>query len=70
MEQFRSWESNIQMVKKFPTFYGTGSFITVFTRAPPLVRILLQMNPVHNLLTNSLKIRSNIILPSTSMSSE
>jgi hypothetical protein len=22
-----------QLVKKFPTFYGTGRFITVFTRA-------------------------------------
>jgi hypothetical protein len=34
MEQNPSWEAVIlQSVKKFPTCYGTGRFITVFTRA-------------------------------------
>jgi hypothetical protein len=36
-----------QLVKNFPTFCGTRSFIIVSTRAPPLVSILSQMNPVH-----------------------
>jgi hypothetical protein len=33
MEQCPYWEANTYSVKKFPTFYVTGSFITVFTRA-------------------------------------
>ena len=32
MEQSPSWEANLlQLVKKFPTFYGTLRFITAFT---------------------------------------
>jgi len=53
-----------QMVKKFPTFHGTQRFITVFTRAPPLVSILSEMNPVHTLLPYFPKIHCNIVLPS------
>jgi len=30
MEQ-NPWEANSHSVKKFPTFYGTWRFITVFT---------------------------------------
>jgi hypothetical protein len=29
------------------TFYGTKMFISVFTRAPPQVSIINQLNPVH-----------------------
>jgi hypothetical protein len=36
-----------QLVKKFPTFYGTRRFITTFTSAQPPVRILSQINLVH-----------------------
>jgi hypothetical protein len=40
-----SWEANSESVRKFPTFYGTRIFITVFIRARNLVNtfsILLQ----------------------------
>ena len=40
-------QTNFQLVKKFPTFYGTRRFITAFTRARPPVLILSQINPVH-----------------------
>jgi hypothetical protein len=33
MEQSPSWEANTHSVKKFPAFYGTWRFITVFTAA-------------------------------------
>jgi hypothetical protein len=34
MEQSPSWEANgLQLVKKFPAFYGTRRFITAFTSA-------------------------------------
>jgi hypothetical protein len=36
---------------KLPIFYGTRSFITVFTKSPPMDPILIQMNPVHTLLS-------------------
>jgi hypothetical protein len=42
----------------------------VFTRPPPLAPILSQMHPVHNFPHYFPKIHSNIILPSTTMSSE
>jgi len=51
-----------QLVKKFPAFYGTRSFITAFTRAR-------QMYPVQTLNCFP-KIHSNIILPSAPRSSE
>jgi hypothetical protein len=37
----------VQLLKNFPTFYGTRWFIAVVTRAPPLVPILSQINPIH-----------------------
>ena len=36
-----------QLVKKFPSFYGTGRFIIAFTRACHLSPILSQIDPVH-----------------------
>jgi hypothetical protein len=38
----------VQPLKKFPAFYGTQRFITVFT-GPPLVPILSQINPIHTI---------------------
>jgi hypothetical protein len=36
----------VQTHEKFPAFYGTRKFITVFTRAPPVI-ILSHINPIH-----------------------
>ena len=35
------------LVEKFPAFYGTHMFITVFCKSPPPVPILNQINPVY-----------------------
>jgi hypothetical protein len=48
-----------QLDKKFPEFYETEKFITMFRRAP-LVSILWQMNPV---LSHHFKIYFDIIFP-------
>jgi hypothetical protein len=52
-----------QLVKKFPTFYGTRKFITAFTGARHLS--LSWASSVHNPTSHFLKIHFNIILPST-----
>jgi len=36
-----------QLVKKFPTFYGTRRFIYSLYKCPPPVSIFSQFNPVH-----------------------
>jgi hypothetical protein len=58
--------TSLQLVKKFPAFYGTRRFFTVLTsaRAPTLS----QPHPVLTTPSNFLKIRLNIIFPSTSVS--
>jgi len=48
-----------QLVKKFPTFYGTRNFITMFTDPYP------EMNPVLKLTPCLFKIRFNFIPRST-----
>jgi hypothetical protein len=70
MEQSPSWEAKVaQLVKKFPAFYGTRMFITVFT-IPPVVPILTQMNPIHNFPAYVPYIHFNIIISSTPRHSE
>jgi hypothetical protein len=56
--------TGLQIVKKFPAFYGTRRFITEFTSAPPtfLYPEPAQSRPYPT--SNFLKIRRNIILPS------
>jgi len=49
-----------QLVKKFPAFHGTRTFITAFTSAH-----LIQLDPVYTLTSHFLKIHLNIILPHT-----
>jgi hypothetical protein len=44
--------TGLQLVKKFPAFYGTRKFITAFTSA----RHLIQLNPVHIHTSHFLKI--------------
>jgi hypothetical protein len=52
-------------------FYGTQSFITVFThKSPPLVAFLRQINLVHTTPFYFFQINLNIILPSMSKASQ
>jgi hypothetical protein len=58
-----------QLLKKLPAFYGTWMFLP-WSQEPPLVPILSQMNSVHASPPILPKLQSNVILPSTSVSSE
>jgi hypothetical protein len=40
-------EHSPQLVKKFRTRYEPRRFVTLFTKAPPLVPIMRQTNQVH-----------------------
>ena len=63
MEQSPSWNlTGLQLVKKFPTFYGTRRFITALTRARHLS---LSWASYIQSTTHFPKIHPNIILPST-----
>ena len=58
------WFSNIEEI------YGNRKFITTFTRAPPPVRILSQLDPTYASSTfHFLRIQVNIILPTVPVSS-
>jgi hypothetical protein len=54
--------TGLQLVKKFPSFYGTWRFNTAYTSARPPVPILGQLDPVHT--PHSTSWRSFLILSS------
>ena len=56
--------TGLQLVKKFPSFYGTRRFITALHKRSPPVPILGQPNPVHIPTSNVLEIHRNVIHPS------
>jgi hypothetical protein len=58
----------LQLVKKFPAFYGTRTLITVLTTVSHMS--LSQANPIHALTVYFFNIHLNIILPSTPRSSK
>jgi hypothetical protein len=63
MEQSPSLEYVTQLIKKFSAFYGTQSFITMFTNDHHWSYILSQMNPIHTFQPYFPQISSNIISP-------
>jgi len=46
------------LVKKCPAFYGTRKYISVFTKTPPLLSVLIMMNQV---IANQSYVRSFVI---------
>jgi hypothetical protein len=40
--------TGLELAKNFPTFDEIRRFITAFTRTPPPVPVLSQVNPVHS----------------------
>jgi hypothetical protein len=52
---------NLKLRKNFQAFYGTRRFITMFTKSPPLVPVLSQINPIHAI-PSCLSLRSKLIV--------
>ena len=61
------WSGVLQLVKKFPAFYGTRKSIQKY---PPPFLILSQLDPIHSPTFHLLMIHLNIILQSTPGSSK
>ena len=61
--------TGFQLVKKFPSFYGTPKVHSRIHQSPPRLPILNQIDSVHTTTSHFLKIHLNIIFPSTSGSS-
>jgi len=57
--------TGLQIVKKFPSFYGNRRLNTAFTSSRPPVPVLRQLDPVHTPTSHFLKIYLNIIFPPT-----
>src|SRR5215471_6192786 len=56
--------TGLQLVKKFPAFYGTRRVHYPIHKCPPRVPILSQLSLVHTPMSYILKIHLTIILPS------
>ena len=71
MEQSPSWEANrFSANQKVPCIVWYPKVHSRIHKCPPPVRILSQIDPVHNLTSNFLKIHLNIILLSAPGSSK
>jgi hypothetical protein len=71
MEQSPSWEADSYSAsQEIPRLSLNPNVYCRFRKIPPLVPILSQINPVHTIPPPFRKINFNIILPSTTVSSE
>jgi hypothetical protein len=66
MEQSPSLEANkFAASQEFPRILWNPKVHYPIHKSPPPVSTMSQLNPVHNLISNFLKIRLNVILSST-----